>query len=132
MVMVDLNLARVIATRFAGRWWRVQPSVSASPSVVDALARLADALATVAPVLEVMEAIPLEELSALVAVSPCHRRLVFPKIPHLLYSRKSIHTTRTYSPSVNLEYIRETGNEAVERHLLSSQSVSEIGAALLE
>ncbi len=130
--MVDLNRSRVVSARFADRWWRVQPSVSASPSVVDALARLAYALAAIAPVLEVVEAIPLEEMSALIAVPPRQRRLVFPKIPHLLYSRKSIHTTRTYSPSVNLEYIRETGNEVVERHLLSSQSVGEIGAALLE
>ena len=132
MVVVDLNLTRVIATRFADHWWRVRPSVSASPSVVDALARLADALAAVAPVLEVVEAIPLEEMSALITVPPRQRRLVFPKRPHLLYSWKSIYTNRAYSPSVDLEYIRETGDEVVERHLLSSQSVGEIGAALLE
>ncbi len=130
--MVDLNLTRVIATRFADHWWRVRPSVSASPSVVDALARLADALAAVAPVLEVVEAIPLEEVSALIAVPPRRCRLDFPKIPHLLYSLKSIYTNRVYSPSVYLEYIRETGNEVVERHLLSSQGVGEIGASLLE
>ncbi len=112
--MVDLNLTRVIATRFADHWWRVRPSVSASPSAVDAFARLADALAAVAPVLEVVEAIPLEEVSALIAVPPRRRWLDFPKIPHLLYSLKSIYTSRVYSPSVDLEYIRETGNEVVK------------------
>ena len=99
---------------------------------MDALARLADALAAVAPVLEVVEAIPLEEMSALIAVPSRQRRFVFPKIPHLLYSRKSIYTNRAYSPSANLEYVREAGNEVVERHLLSSQGVGEIGASLLE
>ena len=103
MVVVDLNRSCVVSARFAGRWWRVQPSVSASPSVVDALARLADALATVAPVLEVVEAIPLEEMSTLIAVPPRRRRFDFPKIPHLLYSLKSIYTNRVYSPPVYLE-----------------------------
>ncbi len=114
MVMVDLNLARVIATRFAGRWWRVYPSRPASPSAVNAFACLADAFAAVAPVLEVVEAIPLEEVSALIAVPPRRCRLYFPKIPHLLYSLKSIYTNRVYSPSVDLEYIREAGNEVVK------------------
>ena len=130
--MVDLNRSCVVPARFADHWWWVQPAISASPSTVDALARLADALVTVTTVLEAVEAAPLEEMSTLITVPPRHRRLVSPKIPHLLYSRKSIHTTRTYSPSVNLEYIRETGNEVVERHLLSSQGVGEIGASLLE
>ncbi len=103
MVVVDLNRSRVVPARFADRWRRVQPAVSASPSSMDALARLADALATIAPVLEVMEAIPLEEMSALIAVPPRQRRLVFPKTPHLLYSWKSIYTNRTYSSSAHLK-----------------------------
>ncbi len=89
--MVDLNLTRVIATRFADHWWRVRPSVSASPSAVDAFARLADALAAVAPVLEVVEAIPLEEVSALIAVPPRRRRFYFPKIPHVIFIIEYLH-----------------------------------------
>ena len=83
MVVVDLNRSRVVSARFAYRWWRVQPSVSASPSAVDAFARLADALAAVAPVLEVMETSPFEEMATLIAVPPRRRRFYFPKVPHL-------------------------------------------------
>jgi len=83
MVMVDLDLVRVVATCFAGRWWCVCPSVSASPYAVNAFACLADAFAAVAPVLEVMETIPLEEMTTLIAVPPHHRRFYFPKVPHL-------------------------------------------------
>ena len=81
---------------------------------MNAFACLADAFAAVAPVLEVMETIPLEEMTTLIAVPPRRRRFYFPKIPHLLYSLKSIYTNRVYSPSVYLEYIREAGNEVVK------------------
>ena len=91
MVVVDLNLARVIATRFACRWWRMQPSESASPSAVNAFACLADAFAAVAPVLVVVEAIPLEEVSALIAVPPRRCRFYFPKIPHFIFIEEYLH-----------------------------------------
>ena len=112
--MVDLDLVCVVATCFAGRWWRVYPSVSASPSAVDAFARLAHAFAAVAPVLEAMETSPLEEMTTLIAVPPHHRRFYFPKVPHFIYSMKSIYTNRTYDPPVYLEHIGETGNEDVK------------------
>ena len=101
MVVVDLNRSRVVSARFADRWWRVQPSVSASPSAVDALARLAYALAAVAPVLEVVEAIPLEEMSTLITVPSGHRRLVFPNIPHIycIHGRVFTPTGRIVPPS---------------------------------
>ena len=81
--MVDLNRSCVVPARFADHWWWVQPAIPASPSTVDALARLADALVTVTTVLEAVEAAPLEEMSTLITVPPGHRRLVFPNIPHV-------------------------------------------------
>ncbi len=94
MVVINLNRPCVVPACFADRWRRVQPAAFASPSAVDALARLADALATVTTVLEVVEAIPLEEVSTFIAVSPGHRRFVFPNIPHVY----SIHR-RVFTPT---------------------------------